>query len=169
MSPQIDVSPTTPDDALGAYTVLAAAFGSTTEADLVVRLFQDDAVVLSLVAHVDGVVVGTCVFSRVTLETGAGEQSAVCLAPIAVAPPVQRSGVGSALIHEGLSLLKLAGETFVLVLGDPSYYGRFGFTADAAASVETPWDGPYQQSLVLAGDPPGPSRAAYPKAFAALP
>ncbi|NIR60743.1 MAG: N-acetyltransferase, partial [Gammaproteobacteria bacterium] len=57
------------------------------EADLIVALFREDAVVLSLVARLDGEVIGAVVFSRVRLETDDGEVPAVALAPLAVAPP----------------------------------------------------------------------------------
>lgn len=165
MTPPVEVAPATADDALGVYAVLAAAFGSVVEPQLVVALHREDAVVLSLVARLEGMVVGSCVFSRVRLETVDGVRPAVCLAPVGVAPALQKCGIGLALILEGLARLKAKGETLVLVLGEPSYYGRFGFSAAAAAPIKTPWDGPYQQALVLSGPPPGPCRAVYADAF----
>lgn len=167
-TPDVEIALMTPEDAMGVYAVLVAAFNGKVEADLVVALLQDDAVVLPLVARIDGVVVGACVFSRVTLHASDGDWPAICLAPVGVAPALQRSGVGGALIRTGLASLTAADESLVLVLGDPSYYGRFGFDAKTAAPIRTPWDGPYQQALVLDGSPTGPCRAKYPKAFDAF-
>lgn len=168
MTPPFEIAPATAEDALGVYAVLAAAFGGNIEPDLVVSLYREDAVVLTLAARLDGLVVGACVFSRVRLKSGSGVKPAVCLAPIGVAPALQKSGIGSALIVEGLTRLEAKGETLVLVLGDPSYYGRFGFSTAAAASIKTPWDGPYQQALVLSGPHPGPCDAIYADAFGAF-
>ncbi len=169
MTTPAEIAPATPEDALGAYATIAAAFGQRDEADLVVALLREDAALLTLVARFNGMVIGACVFSRVRLKTDEGaQQPAVALAPLAVQPAMQRCGVGSVLVRDGLLRLKTAGETFALVLGEPSYYGRFGFTAAAASPIKTPWDGPYQQGLVLNGPPPGPARAIYADAFGAL-
>ena len=74
---------------------------------------------------------------------------AVALAPVAVVPARQRQAIAAALIREGLARLADDGQDLVLVLGDPAYYGRFGFTAEAAAPLKTPYDGPYQRAVAL--------------------
>lgn len=168
MTSPAEIAPARPEDALGIYAAIATAFGGKAEADLVVALLREDKVSLMLAARFNDMVIGACVFSHVTLESAEGSRPAVALAPLAVLPPMQRCGVGSVLVRDGLLRLKAAGETFALVLGEPSYYGRFGFAAAAAEPIKTPWDGPYQQAIALNGPHPGPCRAIYADAFGAF-
>lgn len=101
-----------------------ASFPGSNEADLVDALRSNGRLSLSVVAIVDDEVVGHVAFSRVTVEgTGGG----VGLAPVAVPPAYRRRGVAAHLIREGLAAVARAGAAFVVVLGDPAYYGRFGF------------------------------------------
>ncbi len=122
------------------------AFGQAAEADLVDRLRADGDLVLSLVAAAPGVI-GHVAFSR--LSAVDSRLRAVALAPVAVPPERQNQGIGTALIREGLRVLGAGGEDLVLVLGEPSYYGRFGFIAEAANRLITPYDGPFLQALVF--------------------
>jgi len=85
--------------------------------------------VLSLVAMRDSRLVGHAAFTRCGV-LGSAERVAL-LGPLAVTPEFQRQGIGGALIREGLRRLAAEGTALVLVLGDPAYYGRFGFAADA--------------------------------------
>ena len=162
------VRPAEPEDAVGICVAVASAFERDEEANLVIDLYREEAALLTLVVKLGDTILGAVVFSRVDLETDAGERAAVLLAPLAVAPPFQRCGVGRYLVSEGLARLKAAGEEVVLVQGDPAYYARFGFTADVAAPIETRWAGPAFQGLVLAGDAPGPCRLVTPRAFEAF-
>ncbi|WP_371873629.1 GNAT family N-acetyltransferase [Agaricicola taiwanensis] len=74
------------------------------------------------------------------------------MGPVSVSPSLQRGGIGTALIEEGLRLLKHRGAAGCVVLGDPNYYRRFGFTSDHALRYgEVPPE--YFQSMVLSGDP----------------
>jgi putative acetyltransferase len=101
------------------------AFGAKTEADLVEALHAARAVTLSLVAEDErGEVVGHILFSPVTID---GVEAAIGLAPMAVLPGQQRSGIGTALVRAGLERLERAGHRAVVVLGHPAYYPRFGF------------------------------------------
>jgi putative acetyltransferase len=155
----------TPADFAAIRAVNEAAFGGAQEADLVDTLRRDGDLLLSLVAD-DGGVIGHVAFSRVQLE---GESDpAVALAPVAVRPEWQRRGAGTALIEHGLQRLRQSGETLVFVLGEPAYYGRFGFAAAPAARFETPYPGPYFQSLALSPRAPSAGRLRYARAFSAL-
>jgi putative acetyltransferase len=107
--------------------VNAIAFGGSEEADIVRRLRDANAVILSLVAEVGGAVVGHILFSPVAIDTPNGEVTAVGLAPMAVLPEHQRKRIGSRLVEEGLRELRLRGYEAVVVLGHPDYYPRFGF------------------------------------------
>jgi putative acetyltransferase len=119
----------TASDAEAVFRVEREAFGEEVEARLVEALRAGGHVLLSLVAEVDGEVVGHIVFSPMTIESETDSRSypAVCLGPLAVAPSRQRQGIGSALIEAGLAQLGSAGHGAVFLLGHPSYYPRFGF------------------------------------------
>ncbi|MGI9272393.1 MAG: GNAT family N-acetyltransferase [Woeseiaceae bacterium] len=121
-------------------TLYPAAFPDEDLLPLVRQLLPDSANVLSLVAEVDAAIVGHVAFSRCSL---AGTDSALSLlAPLAVAPTAQRAGVGTSLTNAGIELLRKDGVAAVLVLGDPAYYGRFGFAA--TTSVTPPYDLPVE-------------------------
>ena len=127
----------------GIRSVNQEAFGGPEEADLVDRLRADDALI-SLVAVIDngeseGRVVGHIMFSRMWIRTSRELVPAVALAPVAVATEYQRSGIGSRLIEQGLEVLRLRGESVVIVLGHPDYYPRFGFSTDLAARIDSPF------------------------------
>jgi putative acetyltransferase len=119
-------------DVPAVWRVNFAAFGRRGEADLVDALRNHNAVALSLVAARAGTIVGHILFSPVRVEGAAGDGALVSLGPLAVMPSSQRAGVGSALVRAGLMRCGQAGHRGVVVLGDPKYYARFGFTpADA--------------------------------------
>ncbi len=118
-----------PADAAAIDALVRAAFERADEAAIVDRLRGDGALVLSLVACVDGVVVGHVALSPVAIAGAAG--GAVGLAPLAVAPPLQRCAVGARLVEEALARARASGIGAVVVLGDPAYYTRFGFVTAA--------------------------------------
>lgn len=110
------------------------AFGGPDEADLVETLHGRDKVSLSLVAELDGRVVGHILFSPVSIEPDGGEGT-VGLAPMAVLPEHQREGIGSRLVEAGLEACRNAGHARVVVLGHASYYPRFGFAPASSFGV----------------------------------
>ncbi len=96
-----------------------------TEQFIINALRVANALTISLVAEMDGRVVGHIAFSPVTISDGSLNWYG--LGPVSVLPEYQRQGIGKSLIQEGLSLLKeLSGQGCTLV-GDPNYYKRFGF------------------------------------------
>ncbi|MFN7925822.1 MAG: N-acetyltransferase [Bryobacteraceae bacterium] len=144
-----------------------AAFKRADEADLVDRLRANGAILLSLVAELEGEAAGSVIFSRMTIETPSACIDAVALAPVAVLPEHQRTGVGSELIRSGLDILRQRGERIVIVLGHPEYYPRFGFSVEAAAALDSPFPRHAFMALELV---PGAldgvrGRVRYPPAF----
>lgn len=103
----------------------ALEISSHTEQYIIETLRAGHALTLSLVAEVDGQVVGHIAFSPVTLSDGT--RGWFGLGPLSVQPGCQRMGVGSALIREGISRMKGMGAKGCCLVGHPSYYRRFGF------------------------------------------
>jgi putative acetyltransferase len=143
-----------------------AAFGGAEEADLIESLRRDGVVLLSLVAAVGSRIVGHILFSRMSIDTPSGAAAAVALAPLAVLPGYQRQGIGGKLIREGLDRLRGLGERYVIVVGHPGYYPRFGFST-APRSLESPF--PPDAFMVLQLMPGVldriQGRVRYPRAF----
>jgi putative acetyltransferase len=142
------IRPEREDDHAAVRALLLRAFPGPAEADLVDALRSAGDLVLVLVADAGGVV-GHIAFSRLTIA--GSTLRATALAPIAVAPERQRNGLGAALIRDGLARLRSGGEDLILVLGEPAFYGRFGFDRRHAARLRTPYDGPYLQAMPLNG------------------
>lgn len=137
-----------PDDASAVRYVNEIAFGRADEADLVDRLRTRAASYLALVAVVEGTVVGHVAFSLITMNPAQPTFSALGLAPMAVLPSHQRSGVGSALVREGLAACREAGADAVFVLGHPEYYPRFGFGSAASYDIGNKYGAPPEAFMV---------------------
>ncbi len=115
-------------EAISAVTIAAFQnhpLSNHTEQFIVNALRAADALTISLVAEVDGQVVGHIAFSPVTIADGSKNWHG--LGPISVLPEFQKQGIGKALMREGLSMLKALGSKGCVLVGDPEYYHRFGF------------------------------------------
>ncbi|MFT4254438.1 MAG: N-acetyltransferase [Caulobacter sp.] len=150
------IRPERPEDiaAIGAVTsaaFLGRPYSSQTEALIVAALRAAGALSLSLVAEVDGQIVGHIAFSPVDIEVSGGAWYG--LGPVSVAPDRQKEGHGQALIREGLEQLKAMGAAGCVLLGSPLYYARFGFEPDEALTYGGE-SSPYLQRLVFKGKPP---------------
>jgi putative acetyltransferase len=102
------------------------AFGSGEEADLVDRLRAFGRSRISLVAEHEGLLAGHVMFSPVRIAAR-GTREGLGLAPLAVLPGLQRLGIGSRLVERGIAECRHGGCPYVVVLGAPAYYRRFGF------------------------------------------
>jgi putative acetyltransferase len=121
------------------FTVTKAAFedhpiSNHTEQFIINALRAAKALSLSLVAEVDGQVVGHIAFSPVTISDGS--ENWYGIGPVSVLPEFQKRGFGKTLINEGLARLKASGAQGCMLVGDPGYYERFGFRSLSELSLE---------------------------------
>ena len=126
--------PETPADFPAIYALVKAAFATAPHADGDEQDFVDRVRAsagylpdLALVSERDGALIGHAMLSL--LPPGAIQRPSglLMLAPLSVAPNAQRQGVGTALVRDALARAAARGHRAVVVLGDPDYYGRFGF------------------------------------------
>jgi putative acetyltransferase len=155
-----------PADHAAIAAVVSAAFGREDEARLVERLRADEDSLFELVAVEDDAVAGHIQFSRLWADHYG---LFAALAPLAVQPARQKAGLGSALVRAGLESAREFGCHGVLVLGDPAYYGRFGFSAGHATTIASPFKGlaAFQALPLEDGAFAQPLTAVYPDAFGA--
>jgi putative acetyltransferase len=128
-----------PDDAPQVRQVNALAFGQPAEADLVDGLRTACAEALSFVAEDGTEIVGHILFTPVVLE--GRFEAGMGLAPMAVRPDRQRQGIGSQLVRRGLDALRERGCPFVVLVGHPAYYPRFGFEPASKHGLVSQWEG----------------------------
>ena len=134
----IDVRPETPGDIEAIRQINIAAFAvhpfsRQTEHLIVEALRGADALELSLVAEVEGEVVGHIAFSKARI--GDTSEGWFLLGPIAVLPDRQARGIGRALVEAGLDAIRLRGASGVALVGDPDFYRQFGFRQCAGVTL----------------------------------
>lgn len=152
----IEIRESLPDDMAAIETLYPDAFPDEDLLPLVKELLKETPVILSLVAITRTSVAGHAIFSTCSI-TGNTNKVAL-LGPLAVGTDYQRQGVGSALIRAGLQRLENDGVSTVFVLGDPAYYGRFGFARelDVMPPYRLPeeWGGAWQSINLGGSEPP---------------
>jgi putative acetyltransferase len=153
------------DDAIAA--VVTAAFAGPDEAALIGALRRDGDMVCEFVAVQNGDVVGHIAFSRLAVRSGSQDLRATALAPLAVAPGVQRRRIGDTLTRHAIERLRESGEDLCVVLGHPAYYPRFGFSDLLGKLLDAPYAGPSFMALELVPGVLGALRwkVTYAKAF----
>lgn len=145
--------PETDADQAAVRSILLGAFETTDEADLVDALRADPAWIdgLSWVATApdDDTPVGHALLTRCHVD----DVPALCLAPCSVLPAFQRTGAGTAAIRAALDAATTLGEAYVIVLGHPGYYPRFGFEPASQAGIRLSIDVPDEALMALSLDP----------------
>lgn len=160
------IRPEEPADITAITSVTEQAFRHAphtdhTEQYIVLALRQAGALSVSLVAQRAGQVVGHVAFSPVSVSDGSAHWYG--LGPVSVLPELQSQGIGSALVREGLAALRTLGAQGCVVLGEPAYYGRFGFRSGQGLSLDgVPPE--YFQSLSFGVRPAG-GEVTYHEAF----
>lgn len=133
----------TEKDYLNIYDVVEKAFKNAehrdgTEQDLVVNLRKGESYIpeLSLVAEINGLIVGYIMFSKIQI----GENTEIALAPLAVLPEYQKQGIGTKLILEGHKKAKEMGFHYSVVLGSKDYYPRLGYIPAVNYKIQAPFE-----------------------------
>jgi putative acetyltransferase len=158
------VRPETERDVEGIRAVNIVAFeghaySQQTEHLIVEALREADALEVSLVAEIDGEVAGHIAFSAATI--GDSSMGWFLLGPVAVRPERQGEGIGRALVEAGLEALRARGACGCVLVGDPAFYGRFGFLP----STGVVWHGVPDENVLclrLSGEMPTGEVAFHP-------
>ena len=155
-------APATPSDMPAISAIHTRAFGRATEAELTQQLIEGHEETLDLCAIIDGAVVGHCLLTELM-----GPEKSMALAPLSVDPKWRDYQIGTELVRQILSNAREAGWKSVFVLGDPDYYGRFGFKSTLADDVKSPYQSYAFQALeLMPGSLTGYKGAlTYPPAF----
>ncbi|MEO0500222.1 MAG: N-acetyltransferase [Pseudomonadota bacterium] len=151
------------DDAIDRLTRSAFAAGNRGhhgEAELVLRLRADGDAAIELVADMPGGLIG-----HVVLSPMRAPEHALGLGPISVHPDHWGQGIGAALMRAAIAAAEKRAAALIFLLGDPAFYGRFGFTAEAADAFRHDFPNPYFQALRLRPDAPVTGSAIYAAAF----
>jgi putative acetyltransferase len=157
-----------PGDAGQVRDLLEVSFPGYGEAVLVDRLRSDGDIDLSLVAEDEGVVIGYIAFSRLMIESGGRRPfHAAALAPLAVYPEYQQQGVATRLVREAHACLAAMGITLSVVVGEPGYYTRFGYSHRRAAHFDSDYQSPFLMAISF-GAAPFHGKLVYPAAFGLL-
>ena len=152
----VTIRPEAAGDEDTIFALTKAAFAEMEHADgdeqhLVNRLRDAGDLTLSLVAEDDTRIVGHIAFSPVTLSDGAKDWYG--LGPVSVWPEIHHSGIGSALVRQGIADMQARGAKGIVLLGSPAYYSRFGFEYVPQITFPGP-PAEYFQTLLLEGDMP---------------
>lgn len=148
--PDFNIRPSIESDTPHIESLYRETFTGEDLVPLVRALLSEQTGVVSRVGERNGTILAHVTFTicSITQELA----PAALLGPLAVAPAVQKKGLGSRLVREGLAQLPERGVGAVFVLGDPNYYAKFGFVADTKVVPPYPLVTEYRsgwQSLAL--------------------
>lgn len=145
-----------PGDAEAISDLTMIAFGGSCEAQIIDALRADCPGLISLVAVEEGHIIGHIQFSPVSVKGTNGMISGMGCGPMAVLPEYQRRGIGTNLVRHGIARLREDGCPFVVVLGHPDYYPRFGFVPASLYGLKSRWeDVPDEAFMVIIIDENG--------------
>jgi len=125
------------------------AFGQAAEADVVDALRIACPEGVSLVAMCEGKVVGHILFTPAVIEANEKKIWGMGLAPMSVLPEFQRQGIGTKLVQAGLAEITKTRQPFVIVLGHPEYYPRFGFVRASRYGIVSQWKGVPDEAFMI--------------------
>ncbi|MFI4974329.1 MAG: GNAT family N-acetyltransferase [Caulobacterales bacterium] len=136
---EVEIRPERADDAAAVRALVTAAFGPGDDTAGFVEAVREDAeVCLAEVAVAGGSIVGHAQWCAAPLTVDGRGVKGAYLTCLCAEPALQKRGIGSRLVRSGLKRLVETGYEAASLLGDPAYYGRFGFSPDLAARIEAP-------------------------------
>jgi len=138
-----------PSDSEIINSIISCAFETDAEANLVERLRRTADPFWSIVAEVGGALVGHVLLTSVTLEDAPDGMRLMGLAPLAVLPNHQKQGVGAALMEAAINKCRSEGVAAIVLLGNPAYYGRFGFVMSEGYGIKSIYDVPPEYFMIL--------------------
>lgn len=152
------------------FAVNKAAFATDAEARLVDMLRSDGDLYFSHVAEENNAIIGHIALSPMDVLANDQPIKALGLGPVAVAPNRQGNGIGSQLVRAAINWAQSQDWQLIILLGNPRYYSRFGFSVEDAEPFSSPFSGPYFQALWLDAtvQKPQSGRAEYAPAFGRL-
>ena len=132
------------------YEINKQAFNQENESKLIEKIREGENFVpeLSLVAELNGEIVGHILFSKIKI-IGEDEYESLALAPMAVAPEHQKQGIGGALVKTGLETAKNLGFESVILVGHSDYYPRFGFKRASIWGIKCPFEVPDEAFMAI--------------------
>ena len=148
---KLETKPETKSDYLAIKNVNDLAFGSSAEGILVekLRLNPDFIPELSIVAVLNGKIVGHILFFPIRIKGGSASYNSLALAPMSVLPGYQKKGIGGQLIKNGLAFAGKLGFKSVIVLGHADYYPRYGFSPASKWKITSPFDVPDEVFMAI--------------------
>ncbi len=154
MIENLNIRPERPNDIRAIHKVTALAFADMPYSDgseprIIDALRRDGDLSISLVAEINSELIGQITFSPVEVQGG---ENWYGLGPVSVHPDQQSGGIGAALIKEGIEAIKALGAKGCVLVGDPDYYGRFGFRGDSGVTYMG-LDPKFVQQLPFEGEP----------------
>jgi len=144
----ITIRPETDSDIESVRKINKKAFGRPDESGLIDKLRHSCTNLLSLIAELDKNVVAHILFSPVVIDSTKGVIHGFGLGPMATLPEYQHQGIGGSLINTGLAMLTKKDCPFVVVLGHPTYYPRFGFEPASNFGIGCEWDVPDEVFMI---------------------
>lgn len=165
MNDSLEIRKSVPGDLASIETLYPDAFPDEDLLPLVRDLLQEPSSTLSLVSIISSSLVGHVIFTNCGLAES--PEKVALLGPLAVAPALQRQGIGSAMVRTGLQKLDNDGVSQVYVLGDPAYYRRFGFLPELGVAPPYPlpaeWRDAWQSMSLKSTEPPRQGRLSLPQ------
>jgi len=171
MNVSVTITPETEEDFNEITRLHNLAFNQPEEGELVKKLRKTSSFIseLSLVAKIEGAVVGHILFYPIRIKKHGGECNSLALAPMSIHPDYQKKGIGSTLVRKGLATAKRLGFHSVVVLGHSTYYPRFGFKPAKGWGIDPPFEVPddvfFAIELVKNGLKDCDGTVEYPKEF----
>jgi putative acetyltransferase len=146
---KVEIRRESPGDALQVRLVNELAFGGAAEAEVIDRLREPCSEFVSLVAVLDDRIIGHILFTPAVLVSNQRRVAGMGLAPLAVLPEYQNRGIGGELVRAGLLEMQTSACPFVIVLGHPGYYPRFGFKIASTYGIHSEYEGVPDEAFMI--------------------